>query len=131
MPNDCDGRVDDVRDITVHVCIVFDTLSSSCNADFRHTIDKRSLPTPVLIVSPIKHNIRFKAIAKTIDKCLLFYYAHIFFQSLVTRYSTDIRQKSRFSQDSVQTNSNLTIVQPESCVGSTFQRHVTNLIRIG
>jgi len=46
-------------------------------------------------------------------------------------YSTDIHQKSRFSQESVQTNSNLTIVQHESCVGSTYQRHVTNLIRIG
>jgi len=42
---------------------------------------------------------------------------------------TDIHQKSRFSQDSVQTNGTLTIIQLESCVGSICQRRVTNLIR--
>ena len=46
-------------------------------------------------------------------------------------YSTDIRENSRFSPHSVQTNNDLTVVQPDLGTGSTCSRQVITFIRIG
>ena len=45
-------------------------------------------------------------------------------------YSTDIRENLRFSQDSVQTNNDLTVVQPDLGAESTCPRHSSSLTNV-